>query len=379
MIILLASPDAFDLTDKRKRQLAKVFIDTRSNKNPTAIISNRKEPDWFESVFDKSNVQFVRSPGRQSGEHLKVFSDQFNLQPHETLVVAHSRNDVAMGKNGGAVLLGASWSGEQQVQSLGIQIRNADELREIIALTQNWDGDWWYSASAAGYEVRVLGDLSTYYKPADQEKFGTQLTQTVKNGGPKLNALLALTARSALIEGLGDTANTLWGTYPSSNSSNNDSEVLSDFCHRLRTTVSNVRFCSRGKPLFIRHIASRKRSGGGVANREDPAEQLETIHINPYYISKGRLRGRNVVLLDDCMTNGTSFGVAAALLKAANASSVTCIALGKFGNKDLSYEIDVTGDPSQPLTNRDYSVKSISHLSGTQSKGVQQSLIDLLK
>ena len=43
-------------------------------------------------------------------------------------------------------------------------------------------------------------------------------------------------------------------------SANNDSEVLSDFTHRLRTTVSRVRFAERNQPLFIRHAHSIKRS-----------------------------------------------------------------------------------------------------------------------
>ncbi len=283
-----------------------------------------------------------------------------------------------MGKNGNAVLVAANWSKDPQVKALGIKVGHGDELDQIIQLTGSWDGDWWYSGTATGYEVRVLGDLSTYYKPADQEKFGNQLKVTVKNGGPQLNALLALTARSALIEGLGQLGNTLWGVFPSSSSDNRDTEVLSDFCHRLRTTVSKVRFCKKGQPLFIRHIASQKRSGGGVSDRENPAEQLATLHVNPYYVAEDRLPGRNVVLIDDCMTCGTSFGVAAALLKAAGASTVTCIALGKFGNQERSYDITITGNPAAPLTSSDYTVNDISPISSKRSGDAQRSLVQLL-
>lgn len=378
MILLLASPDAFILKDKHRQALADVLSKAKAAGNEVALLSNNEKPDWFDDLFQGTGVEFHKVVGRQDGSIIPLVTKQMDVEPYDAIVLAANREDIMMGKNGNAVVVAANWSKDHQVKALGIQAKHGDDLSQIIQLTGSWEGDWWYSGSAAGYEVRVLGDLSTYYKPADQEIFATQLKATVKHGGPKLNALLALTARSALIEGLGKLDDTLWGVFPSSSSDNKDAEVLSDFCHRLRTTVSKVRFCKKGQPLFIRHIASRKRSGGGVSDRENPAEQLETLHVNPYYASQ-RLTGRNVVLVDDCMTCGTSFGVAAALLRAAGASTVTCIALGKFGNQDKSYDITITGDPAAPLSSTDYTVNDISMMKSIRSGDVQRSLVQLLK
>jgi hypothetical protein len=102
------------------------------------------------------------------------------------------------------------------------------------------------------------------------------------------------------MEGLGADKKLLWGVYPSSNSLNDDHEVLSDFTHRLRTTVPRVRYSERGQPLFVRHKQSIKRSKGGSNDRSDPADQIMTMHINPYY--KNRISGRHVIVVDDCTT-----------------------------------------------------------------------------
>lgn len=163
-----------------------------------------------------------------------------------------------------------------------------------------------------------------------------------------MNALLAMVARSLLTQGVDSFPKLFWGVFPSSASDNSDSEVLSDFTHRLRTTVSKVRMARKGEPLFVRHKPSTKRSSAGSrTDRLDPTEQIETIHLNPKY--RGNLTGRNVIVVDDCTTHGVSFGVAAALLRKAGANSVTCIALGKFGRSLRDYQIDITSDPFQPL------------------------------
>ena len=56
--------------------------------------------------------------------------------------------------------------------------------------------------------------------------------------GAKLNAPLADAARSFLMEGFCAQKHLLFGVYPSSKSQNDYGEVLTNFSHRLRTTVN---------------------------------------------------------------------------------------------------------------------------------------------
>jgi len=263
MLIVMTSPDAVLRNGQPDPQLAQVLINARAAGNPVGLISNHEKPAWFNGTFGTSGVQFLQSRGRQSGAIVSQNAKKFSLNPFDALVLAAKDEDVQMGKNGGAILVAAGWSAAQQVASLGIRVDNAAQLQEIINLTAGWSGQWWYAGDAGRYRVRALSDLSGLGKGVTQQLFAQRLTATVKGGGGRLNALLAVTSRSLLMEKVNQLDGLVWGVYPSSKSANDDDEILSDFTHRLRTTVSRVRFSKREEPLFIRHTPSPKRSAGG--------------------------------------------------------------------------------------------------------------------
>lgn len=373
MLIVLTSPAALDLPVNP--DIVQALKAINSAGHPVALVSNNGKPAWFDAQFQGSNVQFLQETGRQKGNIVSHNATLNGMQPFDVVVIAASDIDIQMGKNGKALVVGAGWTGTGYTKSLGIRASNAAELQEVVRLTSSWAGNWWFSGAGKFYSVRALADLSTYGKDYTQAAFANSLTSTAKNGGVKLNSLLAITARSLLMDGFGEVADLFWGVYPSSNSANNDTEILSDFTQRLRTTVSRVRNAAAGKPLFIRHAASVKRSAGGAVDRTDPSDQITTLHINPYY--RGKLNGRNVVVIDDCTTYGVSFGVAAAFLRKAGAASVTGVAVGKFGSQLRYFDIDIkTSDPFSPV--RDFSINASNILSGTTSQHTQNDLSKLI-
>ena len=378
MLILLTSPSVVAPNGEPIGELAKVLVAAGNAGNPVAIVSNSVAPPWFDRTFDGTPVQFFQARGRQNGRIVAENAERLKLSPHDVLVLAGGDADVRMGKNSGAVLMGAGWSGTDNVRSLGIEVESPAMLHEVIQLCAEWSVGWWFSGAAPSYEVRALADLSSRHnKPIDQQIFGHMVTGTVKNGGSRLTALLTVAGRSLLGEGLAAERKTAWGVYPSSRSTNDDNEVLSDLTHRLRTTISRDRFAEREHPLFVRHTISAKRSTGGGGDRADPSEQIETIHLNPHY--RKRLQGRLVVIVDDCTTYGVSFGVAAAFLRKGGARKVLCVALGKFGNTARSYDIDIQTDPFRPVLAGAYRVTTSAELRGQTSNTAQDVLRELIQ
>lgn len=380
MLIVLTSSDALVRNGKVDMSLVDVLKKAQADGNPTALISNHQKPAWFDGAFAGSQVKFIQEYGRQNGTVVSRNATHFKLNPFDVLVLASKGEDVQMGKNGGALLVAEDWSADPKVAALGVKMTSAADLSQIIELTAGWSGKWWFSVDAPRYSVRALSDLSTkkYGLTGTQQAFAYGLTTTVKKGGAKLNALLAVAARSMLMEGFGTKKDLVWGVYPSSDSANDDTEVLTDFTHRLRTTVSLARMAKKEEPLFIRHTHSSKRSAGGGGSRTDPTEQIQTIHLNPYYSKSGRLIGKNIVVVDDCTTYGVSFGVAAAFLRAAGATSVTGVALGKFGSQMLYYEIEIKSDPFKPVKTGGFVVSGTAPMPGTTNSTAQLSLQNLI-
>ncbi len=359
-------------------QLAKLLISLAASPDFTVgVFSGLPKPPWFDAVFGGSGVQFVCDPNRQSGGVLRKVAQDHRLAPHRILILSAKAEDVRMGRNTGAVLVAAGWSTDQEVQQLGISVADTDELAEVVRLTDSWTGGWWFSGQMPHYSVRALADLSQFYQTPDQQMFAKRLKLAVKQGSTSLTALLSTTTKSLLSDGLATERNLMWGVYPSSRSSNSDDEILSDFTHRLRTAGTRVHFAKRGAPLFLRHqptIPRHTQSSG--AGRLDPATQIESICVNPEY--RGRMRGRRVMVIDDCTTYGISFAVAAALLRRAGAAAVDGVAVGQFG-RQLSYlEIEIDSDPFLPIPTGAYRVTSTKPFAGTTDGQAQALLRTLL-
>lgn len=378
MLLILTSPESMLLNGKPSPLIIQALVKIRAQNILVGVVSNHKKPDWFDAYFNETGIPFLKTSGRQNGEIILVNTLKHKLNPFDALVLATKDEDIQMGKNGGAILIAGGWSFDSSVTSLGICIKTPDELIKVINLISNWPGQWWFSGQHSFYGIKALSDLSGKNQSEAQVEFARKLTNTVKQGGPKLNALLAIASRSLLMDGLGVEKGLVWGVYPSSKSLNDDSEILSDFTHRLRTTVSRSQLSKRDEPLFLRHTQSVKRSSSGVIDRANPSNQIETICLNPYYKNSKRLIGKHVVVIDDCTTYGVSFGVAAAFLKKAGASKVTGIAMGKFGNQLRLYDIEIKQDPFKPIAANGYVVNPIGQFLGQTNLAAKDLLRTLM-
>ncbi|MBN6773805.1 phosphoribosyltransferase [Pseudomonas granadensis] len=375
MLALITSPSAIIVKGQPDAKIIQALINSSAQGNAVGVVSNHVKPDWFDAAFSGSKVIFLKAEARQNGAVITEIAKKLNMPNYDILVLAVNTVDMQMAKNGRAVLIAADWASDAAVRGLGIKISSPQELQDLITMTNGWNGHWWYEGQEKNYSVKALVDLSGYGKELTQQLFASKLTTTVKNGGSRLTALLIVTARSLLIDGVDNAQQLFWGVYPSSKSANDDSEVLSEFTHRLRTTASRVRLAKVGEPLFIRHTASEKRSANKNANRTDPTGQITTIHLNPNY--KAQIKGRNVIVIDDCTTYGISFAVASAFLLAAGALSVNGVALGKFGNQMGYYEIILSSDPFKPIAEGQFTVTKQTAFNG-KTDGTAQKVLQAL-
>src|SRR6218665_485267 len=198
MFAVMSSPDCVLRNGAPDASLVDALKAVVAAGSPVLLISNHPEPDWFSPTFGSSGVKFLQSLGRQSGKVVRDNAATLSIASHDVFVLATKPDDVQMGKNAQAVLIAGGWAKSPPVEALGIRAEDANQLQDMLGLTQGWAGQWWFSGSATNYQVRALSDLSSMYKSTDQADFGRRVTAVVKGGGSRLIALLAITSRSLL-------------------------------------------------------------------------------------------------------------------------------------------------------------------------------------
>ena len=346
---------------------------------PVAIVSNHAKPKWFDGLLAGAQVEFAQIQGRQGGGAMKRWAQANEVPAYRALVLGASKDDVAMAKNSGAVLVSAGWAADEAARGVGLKVESPGEVDELARLVREWSGQTYLHAEGAGYTVDALCDASSHrYVTDEQRLFGEDVAQAVKHGTPQLNQILTVTAGSLMRKGISEVDDLRWGVYPSSSMRGADEETLSDFTHRLRTTVSRVQFAKRGESLFIRHRKAPKRSAGEGGVRTDPSSEVQSLHLNPFYAKSGRLRDKNIVVVDDLTTYGVSMGVAAGFLRKAGAASVTGIAIGKLGSQLRCYDVRITGSAFRPVAAGEWSHEQVDWNCETYSSEDHSALRQIL-
>lgn len=372
--VLLASAGAI-WDEKNKRiypGMPEALEKLHKTGNHTLLVSNHARPGWLPK--EMKSVQFCQTRKRQSGDVVpKLIEANKGIQliKSEIIVLGVSDADMQMAANSETLLIRCEWADlEPGMTKYGVGWADPKTLPELIGYLED-EAPWHFESEDDFLDVYCLTAAGTIGETdQDYEKFVYQMRFCLKDGEPALKSKLALHLLSSIYKTQKFQTAKLWGYYPSSNSTNDDSDIMADFCrysHRLFKKQMR-------KPLFIRHRESTKRSRSG-GDRTDPASQVNTIHINPYY--RGKIKGETVVIMDDFSTYGLSFGVAAAFLSKAGAKKVIAVAMGKFGNCGNRFLIEIDGDPFAPVTA--FKLHKTTRLIGKTDSNVKSTVVKKFK
>lgn len=351
-----------------------VLLAMREEKHRVILVSNKSQPSWSKGS-EWAPIQFIQSSNRKNGKFIPGLIEankKLGLELSQFVVLGASDEDFMMAVNSQSLLLRCEWSKKlgDKIKNYGVGFKKSKSIPQVIKLL-NDQAPWYFEHTSTNFNVYALTNAGTYYESnADLVRLATQLRDCLKHGGKinyqgfRLHFLSSINVTSLLKSG------EVWGFYPSSDSENDGTEIMANFCTLARTTYKR----RLKEPLFIRCKPTAKRHEGG-GDRTDPRPQIESVHINPAY--RGKLGGKTVVVLDDYLTYGLSFGVSEALLRKAGAAKVLCVAMGKFGSKALKYDITINSDPFAPI-NR-YQIGQTAPLSGTTASSAQSEFLDKFK
>lgn len=339
----------------------------------TFVVSNHKKPVWLDESLNFLTFQECGfRPPRQSGKIIQELleANEGKLLPSDIFILGADDEDMMMAVNSKTVLIRCEWAKPlgPKISDYGVPFSDPGAIPLVVKLLEGRE-PWYFIHTGDFMTVYALTSAGTKFEAdATMVKLVNALRGCLKNGSEEYHKGFVLHFLSSIYATDAFKEVDVWGYYPSSASSNDESEVMADFCTLARETYKHR---SHG-PLFIRHTASAKRHMVG-GDRTDCTSQLASVHLNPSY--RGRLEGKTVAVLDDYLTYGVSFGVASALLKKAGAARVLAVSMGKFGDCAKNYAIRIQDDDVySPL--KKFSTKVIGDLSGDYTREAQTKFLN---
>lgn len=264
------------------------------------------------------------------------------------VMVGSSDADLIFAANKKILFINSGWSVKQENLAVkyGVTMNSPENLLEAITIISNQNK--WYYKLEVDDKTTVLALTSANSRHNDINSSEKEVIEgfynLLKKGKQEyFNALyfhlISGVMKSSLLRSVD-----LWGVFPSSgNNVNREVEQLKDSCRYL--TGKKI-----DKPVFIRHTPVQKShyTDNQVRLEVGCEKHFKSIILNPNI----KIKNKVVCIIDDYLTNGTSFETARNILLNAGAKQVILLALGRFkrGQHGIyqKEEYKLEGDLTEP-------------------------------
>ncbi|MHC8968766.1 phosphoribosyltransferase [Priestia aryabhattai] len=242
------------------------------------------------------------------------------------ILVGSNDDDLKMASSTKSVLLTPQWSDIQEDLAVryGLGIPSPKALYKVVQIIKN-QKVWFYELDVD--EKTKIYSLTSANTKGDVTKTEKEIVEgfrnSLKHGKKKYFKVLQLHFLASLIHNPIFKEVNIWTFMPSSGIELN--EDLWALKERARILMGK----KLTEPLFFRHTPIRK--SHSFKNNEDRLycdRHFSSININPDYQKK--LRGKVICVIDDYLTNGTSFETLRNLLMSAGVKKVIFVSLGRF-------------------------------------------------
>lgn len=287
------------------------------------ILSRRQNKLDLANKFLKDTVKY------HSRESLKeIIKKNKDKYLSKFLIVVSVREvDMQFSANNKLLFINPMWVEDKQEKALkyGLPIKTPKGLKKVIDIIKNQQ-TWFYSLEVDDTtKVLSLTSANSYGgKHSKEEKEIVEgFRDYLKKGNRRYSRVLlfhflAGIANNPEFKDIKD-----WAIFPSSGTELN--EDMFQFKEKARYLKNG----KKKEPIFIRHTRTFKSHEDRSGEKRLPCDRhFDTIVLNPKY--KGTLKGRVVCVLDDYLTNGTSFETARNLLLKEKVEKIFFVSLGRY-------------------------------------------------
>ncbi|MGG3556258.1 hypothetical protein ABES23_06090 [Peribacillus frigoritolerans] len=248
-------------------------------------------------------------------------------ESEETLfiLVGSSDVDLYLASSKKILLINPQWSYVQQEKAVkyGFAIRTPQGLERVLRILKNHNA-WFYTLELdEATEVYSLTRANYYYVESQSEvEILKGFENLLKEGNKQYFKVLLYHFIGAIVNNPMFREIDIWAIMPSSKKTNN--KDMEDLKERARLLMGK----RYKEPLFLRHTQVTKSRDMNQAARLYCDRHFDSIIINPVY--QGKLQGKNICVLDDYLTNGTSFETLRNLLRHEGVNQILFVSMGRF-------------------------------------------------
>lgn len=275
--------------------------------------------------------------------------EQVKNMLNTTIVIGSSEADFHLASNFKLLYLYPIWninSGDERASIYGFKVEDFDSLLEYLEIVRNQTEFY--------YKLNIDSKTTLYALTSANNNIASPLESdmiddfraVLKNGNreyfePLFFHMISSVMKDEMLRQIG-----IWSVMPSSTLKIN--EDMNEIKKRCRFLTSN----RRKDPLFIRYKEVPKSRETSHKDRlmAGATKHLNSIHVNPEYRTK--IEGMTVCVIDDYVTNGSSFEAIRNLLLEAGAERIIFFAFGRFkkGSMGIYQKEDykITGDIFSP-------------------------------
>jgi len=265
-----------------------------------------------------------------------------------TIVIGSSDDDLHLAANFKLLLINPGWSfiKDEKPIKYGLTIDSPNKAVQMLNIIDNQQ-KWFFKLSIdEKTDLYALTSANNNSATLEEGVIIDGFREFLKNGDRHYYEALFFHFISGVMKNDDLREIDIWGIMPSSGSILNSDMIEIKERSRYLTGKKLV------EPLFIRHTPVQKSHYTSFDERMriGSGKHLNSININPFY--KSKLRGKTICILDDYVTNGTSFEALRNLLLKAGVEKIIFVAIGRF--KKGSYGIyqkedyELSGDIFSP-------------------------------
>lgn len=299
----------------------------------------------------KEEFPFGKCYLRKDRENKNDIRTRIKKGKNEHFILVGSHNaDLYLASNTKILLINPRWSDVQEEKAVryGVPILSPLDLYKAIKIANNQRA-WYYTLEIDDktklYSLTRANSHQYYGLSEEELKMVEGFNRLLKAGDKSYFKTLLHHFLASIMNNPEFKNVDYWSIMPSSGTELNEDMLA--FKERVRYLMGK----KTTEPIFIRHTATVKSRLLPRQLRLYCNRHFDTIHINPYYRKK--LKNKTVCLLDDYLTNGTSFEALRNLLLKAQVKKIIFVSLGRFKKSappdyyKQDYEID--GDIYTPF------------------------------